>query len=44
MKDYQENAIKKKVDWDNIVSYTIVCCVCILAITSTTIMLIQQLN
>ena len=35
---------KNKIDWDNIVSYAIVFCIGILAITSTTIMLIQQLN
>jgi len=34
----------KKVDWDSIVSYAIVFCVGILAITSTTIMLIQLLG
>ena len=35
---------KKKVDWDSIVSYAIVSVIGILAITSTTIMLIQQLK
>lgn len=38
------NPSKRKIDWDNIVSYAIVFCIGILAITSTTIMILQQLN
>jgi hypothetical protein len=35
---------KKKIDWDSIVSYAIVFCIGILAITSTTIMLMGLLK